>query len=227
MTLPFEKNNYRKFQCFVCGQTHSSFEEFNNHIKEKHEEGRDYIVCPLERCQIAVRDLKSHFKLKHVNDPLPKVGPMRAIIWKDVSISGKAKTKKPKFHEGHLISMKNHGKEMKYRSRLECDFFECLEAIPEVLAYDYEPFKAGIPYVFEGKPHHYFPDLSIKFADGHIEIWEIKPSGQTDLPVNHAKWQSATLYCQARGWEFIVMTEIALDKLKKKVRNLKNNVILD
>lgn len=226
MSLPFEKDNSRKFVCFVCANSFTNIEEYKNHIIEKHEEGRDYVKCPLERCGYPVRDLKMHHARFHKHEPLPKVGQLRAIIWKDIS-NGRAKNKKPKFHGGHIISMKNHGKEIQYRSRLECEFFECLEAIPEVLAYDYEPFKTGIPYMFEGTLHHYFPDLSIKFSDGHIEIWEIKPMEQTKLPVNQAKWLSATQYCSARNWEFIVMTEEVLVKLKRKVRDIKSRTISD
>lgn len=219
MPLPFEKkekdDGKRKWQCFICGQQHSEYEAFKTHILEKHEQGREYVVCPLARCGAPVRDVKLHFKAKHPTEKCPKIGQLKAIIWKDIAPTGKVKTRKPSFREGSILSNKNGGREMHYRSDMECEIYECLEAIPSVLRYDVEPFKGGIPYLFDGKEHKYFPDLSIQFSDGHVEIWEIKPASQTDLPVNEAKWKSATVFCEARGWEFIVITEVGLGKLRK------------
>jgi hypothetical protein len=222
--LPFEQKNnkVRRWQCFVCGINLSTFEEFKNHIVEKHEEGRDYVVCPLERCGSPVRDIKLHFKAKHQSTEIPKTGTMKAIIWKDVTGVGKVKTRKPKFRDGYMISLKNNGREFHYRSAFECEFYECLEAIPEVQSYSVEPL--SIPYVApDGQLHHYFPDIFIKFTNGASEVWEIKPSSQTTLPINKAKWIAATKYCEARGWTFIVATEKGLGKLKARIR--RNNAL--
>lgn len=217
----FEKNdNKRKWSCFCCGKWHNDPTSFKDHIVEKHEEGRDYVLCPL--CTYPVRDLNTHVKVKHKDRKIPKGyhGPLRAIIWKDQGKKGK-KTRKPTFRQGHFVSIKNNGKEFFYRSGYECEVLECLELIPEVLTYDVEPLKNGIPYLFKGEPHTYYPDFSIKFSDGHIEIWEIKPATQTALPVNEAKWSAANTYCKTRGWEFIVITEVGIGKLKSKVRKQK------
>jgi hypothetical protein len=216
MTLPFEKsdNAKRKYLCFVCAKPHIDFESFKEHILKTHDEGREFVVCPLERCGAPVRDVKLHFKAHHSTEPMPKTGPMKAMIWKDLR-DGKAKTRKPNFREGYFLSNKMN-KEFKYRSGMECAFYECLEAIPEVIGYDVEPLK--IPYLFEGQSHNYFPDIMIKFSTGETEIWEVKPASQTSLPLNEAKWSAATIYCKARNWEFIVMTEQALSKLKKRAR---------
>ncbi len=221
MTLPFQKDNSRKWTCFICGKQHSDFETFKQHIVDTHEEGREYIICPLERCAAPVRDMKLHFKAKHPTCSVPKSGQMKTIIWKDLGPSGKTKTRKPVFRDGYFISEKCGGKEMHYRSHFECEFYEVLEALPEVLNYFVEPIKDGIPYLFEGKQHRYYPDIGINFETGRTEIWECKPSSQTDLPVNKAKWEAATHYCEARNWEFIVFTEQGLNKLKARVRREK------
>jgi hypothetical protein len=218
MTLPFEKDNKRKWQCFVCGKNHHDFESFKEHIVNSHEEGREFVICPLPRCGAPVRDVRAHFKAKHPTEGAPKTGQMKAMIWKDQTTGGKVKTRKPTFREGYIISTKNGGREFHYRSGMECEVMECLEAIPDVLAYDVEPFKPGIPYLYKGEQHTYFPDLSVKFIDGRVEIWEIKPAAQTDLEVNECKWAAATKYCAARGWEFIVVTEVGLGKLKKMAK---------
>lgn len=218
MVFPFPKdNNVRKYQCFVCGLQYESFDDYNQHILESHDEGREYVKCPLERCQACVRDLRAHFAAKHKYDEVPKSGQMKALIWKDQKKDGKLKQRKTKFREGYLMSTKNGGKEMHYRSGMECDVYECLEALPEVMSYQVEPFK--VQYSFEGNIHEYNPDLSILFDDGHVEIWEIKPANQTHLPKNSAKWAACQQHCESRGYSFMVLTEVGMSKLKQRIKN--------
>lgn len=218
MTFPFQKAAAkRRYQCFVCGKNYELYEEYSSHIKDAHEQGQDYVICPLQRCGAPVRDLRLHFKTKHPNEKgAPKVGQMRATVWRDVNRkTGEITKQTPKFREGYFMSAKN-GKEMHYRSGYEVEVYECLECIPEVIKYDVEPFK--VDYIFEGERHEYNPDLSIYFVDGHVEIWEIKPASQTALPKNQAKWSACQHFCEARGWQFMVMTEVGIGKLKKSVR---------
>lgn len=217
--LPFEQEdkNARKWQCFVCGRAYPNFDDFKAHILEKHEQGREFVICPLERCGAPVRDVKMHFKAKHPTEKCPGSGQMKAIIWKDFSTTGKKKTRKPTFRDGSMFSNKN-GIEMKYRSGLECEFYELLEAIPSVMKYSVEPF--AIPYLFNGEQHKYHPDLIIHFSNGETEVWEIKPASQTSLPINEAKWRSANQFCEARGITFVVQTEVALGKLRKLAQRL-------
>jgi hypothetical protein len=219
MALPFEKEkNIRKFQCFVCGHQFLEFQEYTDHIIEKHEEGREYVRCPLSRCRVPVRDTRSHFKAFHRNEKIPTNGScmMRAIEWKDIKPADGSKTKKkPKFREGNYESTKM-GKTFHYDSGWECTVLECLDAWNEVLAFEVEPFE--IPYIHDGKCHKYLPDLFIAFLDGHKEVWEVKPSNQTALKKNQDKWFSAKAACEARGWGFEVVTEQLIEKLKKKVK---------
>jgi len=218
MTLPFvSENNKRKYCCFVCGVIfEDDFEEFKNHIKEKHREGDDYISCPLLRCNAPVRDLRTHFQVKHPGETLPKHGQMKAMIWKDFK-SGKARTRKPKFKEGWHESTKMR-RTFRYRSGYEKTVYECLDLMPDVIGYDAEPFR--IPYIHLGKEHEYIPDIIVTFNDTRREVWEIKPSSQTHLEINTNKWTAASRECAARGWEFIVITEQGINKLKKRVRML-------
>jgi len=223
MNLPFQKNNHqRRYQCFVCGKNFNAYEEYNEHIKTNHEAGRDYVVCPLKRCEAAVRDLRLHFKSKHPREQsVPKCGQMRATIWKDVDKKdGKMVQRKPRFREGYFLSSKN-GKEMHYRSGYEVEVYECLESMPDVIKYDVEPFK--VDYIFDGEKHEYNPDISLLFLDGHVEIWEIKPANQTQLPKNHAKWSACQQHCESRGWQFVVMTEVGIGKLKRHIAEIKTS----
>lgn len=219
MTLPFNNENkdkkVRKWQCFVCGIFYEDFEQFRNHIIETHEEGREFIICPLERCKAPVRDMRMHFKAKHPYDQLPKKGMMRAIVWKDVSNKEKVKTKKVNFKEGMYTSSKMNI-DFRYRSGYEETVYECLDSLHDVLTFEPEPFE--ISYIFQGKPHKYIPDIIVTFLDGHKEVWEIKPATQTDLPKNQAKWDYAREHCKLRGWKFEVITEMVIHKLKQTVK---------
>lgn len=216
MNLPFENpaGKSKKAQCFCCSEAFDSLQEMKDHIIENHDEGRDYVLCP--RCSYPVRDLKLHWSVKHPHFALPAGIQYRAIIWRD--IKGK-KTRKPKFKQGDYVSKKNNGKVLHYRSGYELEIYKLLEEIPEVVAYDVESLE--VRYYFENEFHTYWPDLSLLFADGHREIWEVKPQTQCKLPINIAKWKSAGLLCEARGWDFEIITEKEIGKLRAKVRKLK------
>jgi hypothetical protein len=211
-----ENKNKRKFTCFVCGRVFTEFEEFKNHIIEKHEEGRDYVICPLERCKTPVRDIKMHFKVKHPSEKIPEKGQSKALIWRDVKSNGEVKTRKPKFREGWYHSTKMN-QSFFYRSGYEAKVFELLDSWNGVLAYTVEEFK--IPYIFEGKQHEYIPDIFVAYTDGSKEVWEIKPATQTSLEKNKAKWHFAENACKERNWIFRVITEKEIEKLKKTVRD--------
>ena len=115
----------RKYTCFVCGVSHDTYYEYKEHIINSHEEGREYVKCPLNRCQAPVRDVRMHFKVKHPQDKCPSKGQMRALIWSDHK--PQKKKNKPKFHEGYINSRKNGNQEMHYRSSWERDVYICLE----------------------------------------------------------------------------------------------------
>lgn len=204
----------RKYQCFVCALEHTDFEEFKAHIKKEHVEGTDYIVCPLERCQAPVRDMRLHFKVKHVGTPLPKHGLMKATLWRDIKANGKVKTKR-KFKEGYHHSTKMQ-RDFYHRSGYEKTVYELLDSWNEVLAYDVEPF--NIPYIHEGEVHQYKPDIFVVFIDDRKEIWEIKPSNQTSLQKNKDKWVAARAACDARGWGFKVVVEKDMKLLAETVK---------
>lgn len=214
MTLPFApNNNKRKYQCFVCGVVFETYDEMKKHVFEEHEEGREYLVCPVKHCGCPVRDMRFHFRTRHPSLKMPKTGQLRATVMYDVRTPNKRK-KLPTFKEGFLISEKNNGKQMHYRSGYEKDVYEALERIGDILKYDVEPF--AIDYFFRGKKKQYFPDLIVEYGDGTVEVWEVKPSNQTVLAQNKAKWEAAKHYCAIRGWGFDVITEQRIQQLKKQ-----------
>lgn len=214
------KKNGRKWQCFVCGQNFDDYIEYKDHIVEKHEEGREYLKCP--DCGAPVRDMKAHYKAKHPSRVMPKGIQTRVAVWKDFKRgkNGKKKTvtKKPVFHRGEFDSKKN-GKLISYRSGLERDFYDVLEEDTDVTKFYGEPYK--VAYFWQGKWHDYIPDLRVDYVDGSTEIWEIKPSNQTDYEQNRAKWAAAQQWAISHGWDFVVQTEVVLGKMKAKVKKQK------
>lgn len=221
MVLLFEdagKTAKRKWQCFICGKCYESYEEYKGHIIESHDEGREYISCP--DCGSPVRDMKMHYKVKHKNRIMPNNLQTKVAVWNDFKIgkdgkSQKKSTRKPNFRKGIFTSNKC-GRDFEYRSGMECDFFECLEADLDITYFSYESLK--IPYFHKGAWHNYIPDLKVTFADNSIEIWEIKPANQTHYEQNKAKWVAANNYCSNLGWNFVVLTEVGLGKLKSKIK---------
>lgn len=206
----------KKYTCFCCGVQFEEFKEYKEHIIEEHDEGRDFVICPLERCQTPVRDLRLHFKVKHPSQKCPTKTQIKATIWRDKTPGkDKLKTRKPKFREGYYESIKME-KSFKYRSGYECTVFECLDSLNEIQGFDVEPFE--ISYIHKGEAKKYIPDIFISYHDGRKEIWEIKPTNQTHLQKNKDKWFAANEACKLRGWKFKVITEKGIEKLKKKVR---------
>lgn len=216
MPLPFANNHNgkRQFQCFVCGIMQPDFKSFKEHIMTAHEEGREWVKCPLERCQAPVRDVRAHFKCIHPYDVMPHNCQMKALVWKDPK-DPKKKKKKVSFEEGYYPSAKNK-RNMHYRSGWEKSVYEVLEKRPDVVRYEVEPL--AIEYFFKGEVQNYLPDLKIHFQDGRKEVWEIKPTNQTDLPVNKAKWESCAAFCKKRGWEFKIITETGISRMQNDLR---------
>lgn len=208
-------DNVGKYCCFCCGVQFSDYQEFKSHIMESHEEGRDFVRCPLDHCRAPVRDVKLHLKVKHPNIKLDNfLGQARAIVWHDFSGKGK-KTRKPRFKQGKYESTKT-GKMLTYRSGLEEKLYKVLDQHDGVMSFYSEPFH--IDYVHRGQAHKYIPDLIVHFMDGSRAIWEVKPANQTDLEQNKDKWRAAEEACRVRGWSFEVFTEQKINKLEKEVR---------
>ncbi len=204
-----------KYCCFCCGVQFSEYQEFKLHILNDHEEGRDFVRCPLNHCGAPVRDVKLHLKVKHPGFKVDNFkGQTRAIIWNDFSSKGK-KTRKPKFKQGKYESTKT-GKMLTYRSGLEEKLYKILDQDENVMSFYSEPF--NIDYIHKGKAHKYIPDLIVNFMDGSRSLWEVKPSNQTNLEQNKNKWKAAEKACKIRGWKFEVYTETKIKKLEMEVK---------
>lgn len=211
------KPTKRLWKCFVCGSDFECYEMYSDHIRLQHEEGREYITCPVASCKSPVRDLRAHFKAKHPNRVIPKTGQMRALIWRDFK-TGK-KGKKIAIKEGFFESAKMGGAKLHFRSGYEEEVYKCLEQDDDVDEYFVEPVQ--IPYFFNNEWHNYIPDLKVKFASGATELWEVKPKVQVSYAQNQEKFKSARKYADNMGWNFCTITEPEIAVLKTKVAQKK------
>lgn len=115
-----------------------------------------------------------------------------------------------------------------YRSLWEFNFMRELDSKPEVIQWSSE--ETIVPYrsPLDNKIHRYFPDfIYTKIVDNECKTFmvEVKPSIQTKEPkvkakktrryltevksyvVNKAKWDAAKLFCEKKGWVFLIKTE--------------------
>ena len=216
----------RKWQCFVCGKGYDDYLPYKEHIIEEHEQGREYIRCP--DCDAPVRDMPTHYKVKHPKRIMPKGIQTKVTVWKDFKPGGNKpkKTRKPTCRKGEFPSKKN-GCDIPYRSGMEEEFYNLLEEDVDVESFFAEPFK--VPYYFNGKWHDYIPDIRVNFVDGSTEIWEVKPATQTgpEYEQNQTKWASMNDHANNMGWTFVVQTEVGLGKLKKKISRQRQSILTD
>ena len=112
-----------------------------------------------------------------------------------------------------------------YRSGWELQVFRRLDVDPSVAKWASEEFSVAYFNPIDQKIHRYFPDLYIENVNGTKIVLEIKPEKFTKAPavpkrqtkrflqeaatfmINKAKWASCEMYCEERGWQFIIGTE--------------------
>ena len=123
-----------------------------------------------------------------------------------------------------------------YRSSWELRVFSRLDLDDEVIAWGSEECVVRYYDPVTKRSRRYFPDLVVKYRDGRVEMWEIKPSDQQVRPekgkksqktfvkqattwmTNQAKWEAAKTLCESWGWEFRVLNEMDLGIRSKRKR---------
>jgi hypothetical protein len=131
-----------------------------------------------------------------------------------------------KFMQG-LYEVKNPNKYIgkrapRYRSGWELAVFRMCDNHPSVIGWGSETHRIPYRNPLTGKTTTYVPDILMVYKDtkgnDRAEMVEIKPSKQTlgeaktqsekaAAVVNHAKWQAARAWCDAKGLGFRVITE--------------------
>lgn len=215
--------------CWTCGEETATSQDMFVHMRQSHEEGVDYIECPL--CHDLIVDTIIHFSRAHQGTPLPSGMQMRitgvAHDFRTVKAQEAKKESRRKYRQGFFDSAKN-GKKLHYRSGWELDCYKILENSFAVKQYFVEPFP--IPYLFGGVVKNYWPDILVVFIDDDPQkpsraLIEVKPLDQCpnkdgkaetfDQARNDAKWQAADNFSRQKGMEFVVWTERSIIKLSK------------
>lgn len=86
---------------------------------------------------------------------------------------------------------------VEYESELELVILRQLDNDPRVVSYVEQPLT--IPYVIDGEPHHYTPDLAVQLDDGHALVIEAKPLERLGEFRSWMKWATLTRYCAQQG----------------------------
>lgn len=106
----------------------------------------------------------------------------------------------------HVNSIK--GGRMYVKSSYESKYVDILDSDPSVASFKYEPIR--IKYSHDNLIKNYTPDFLVVFADGRIELVEIKPAKMIFLAKNQAKFEAAMSYAKDNSMEFRVVTEDGL-----------------
>ena len=100
---------------------------------------------------------------------------------------------------------------MCYRSGWEFEFMQKLDSDPTVKTYGYETLI--IPYLRSArskKAAKYFPDFVVEYVDGRTVVYEIKSASFMNRRANLTKFSAGKLYCENRGWSYVVLTQVEL-----------------
>ena len=89
-----------------------------------------------------------------------------------------------------------------------------LDSSPDVATWAYE--SVIIPYVSNkktGKLRNYHPDFLVTYADGHVELIEVKPSKRVHQVKVAKKLLAAGDWARTHGVTLVVITEVELKQL--------------
>lgn len=127
-------------------------------------------------------------------------------------VKKRKRRKKGRYKRGDHVSPK--AGTCRYRSGWELAYMKWLDDNVDVVSYDYE--KLVIEYVSNLKSkrvRRYFPDFHVRYADGHIEVIEIKPKKRLVQAVVKKKAEAATRWCLSNGAVYIILTEVELKSM--------------
>lgn len=120
------------------------------------------------------------------------------------------KKRRSRYHRGEHVSPKSPNV-CRFRSGWELRYMQHLDADPNVVSYEYEALV--IPYVSNvrtGKMRKYLPDLVVRYADGRVEVVEIKQSRKVHTPPIVKKSRAARDWCAVNGATYVMVTEVEL-----------------
>jgi len=129
------------------------------------------------------------------------------------TVKKKSRRRRSHYHKGSYVSTKT-GQDCKFRSGWEEKFMKYLDETETVKSWSYESIT--IDYLSNkrtAKYRKYYPDFKVEYADGLIEIIEIKPKKRLDQVVVKKKLAAALEWCGVHGFTLRIITEIELKEL--------------
>lgn len=125
----------------------------------------------------------------------------------------KRRKRKSRYNRGSYTSTKT-GQLCKHRSGWELSYMKWLDANDAVETWAYE--KLVIEYVSNLKSkrvRRYFPDFHVMYADGHVEVVEIKPKRRSQQATVQKKARAAIEWCMMHNASYVMLTEIELKSM--------------
>lgn len=104
---------------------------------------------------------------------------------------------------GYIVTQK--GGKIWCRSLLEKQVYQKLDLDQNIETFKAEPLR--IEYVWNDKVRHYVPDILIIYSDKRRCLVEIKPFAFINFPINVAKQQAASNFCNQHNMSFLLITE--------------------
>lgn len=135
---------------------------------------------------------------------------------------------KGKFIPKNPEKYKGDPTDITYRSSWELKMMQWFDNNKHVISWGSETIRLDYKHPLDGLNHSYYPDFIVerKTENGiKTTMVEVKPFKQTRPPkrpkrmsanykrecaiyaINMAKWRSAELFCESRGWDFMKVTE--------------------
>jgi len=96
-----------------------------------------------------------------------------------------------------------------FRSSWEEAVMAKLDTDQAVTAWDYESVR--IPYYYGDNKRWHVPDFVVMFADGHREMWEVKPAEFLATDRVMRTTEAAQDYCQVRDMTYMYVTRTVLE----------------
>lgn len=121
---------------------------------------------------------------------------------------------------------------IEFRSSWELKCMKNFDLSQDIVAWNSEDVKIKYIHPKDGLYHTYFMDFLIVDKNKKVHLIEVKPYKETVPPkpqgkkkarylkecltyeINQAKWAYARKYCQARGWNFVILTEKSISNLR-------------
>jgi len=89
-----------------------------------------------------------------------------------------------------------------------------LDSLIDVSTWSYE--QTVIEYISNirtKKIRRYYPDFTVTFSDGHVEVLEVKPKRKLEQAAVKKKAVAAQSWCDKMGYTYKIITEVEMKSL--------------